>query len=107
MTVKAAGKAPFLGIGAGVSGPVTATFRIRSKNGGDGKIAWVPADKKERTVPFKTSGGEWQDIELKIPAEGNLGIFRIYIPAQKQTVEIDWLELKPDSGNPRRWDFVK
>ncbi|MGY8639666.1 MAG: sulfatase [Verrucomicrobiales bacterium] len=107
MTVKAAGKAPFLGIGAGVSGPGTATFRIRSKNGGDGKIAWVPADKKERTVPFKTSGGEWQDIELKIPAEGNLGIFRIYIPAQKQTVEIDWLELKPDSGNPRRWDFVK
>ncbi len=107
MTVRAAEKNPFLGIGAGVKGPATVTFRIRSKNGGTSKIAWVPADKKERTIAYETTGGDWEEIELKIPAEGSLGIFRIYVAAQGQPVELDWLELKPDNGDSRRWDFAK
>jgi hypothetical protein len=33
-----------------------------------------------------------------------LGIVRVYLPAQKQPVEVDWIELKA-AGQPRRWDF--
>ncbi len=103
--VQSNGAKPFLGIGAGMSGPVTASFRIRAGNGGSGKIAWVPEDKKERTVPFNIDGADWQTLNVKLPAKGSLGIFRIYLPAEKQVVELDWLELKPETGQPRRWDF--
>ena len=105
ITVRRAGKAPFLGVGAGVTGPATATFRIRAANGGAGKIEWIPADKKPRSVPFTLKSGAWEMQTLQIPAKGPLGIFRIYLPAENQPVELDWVELKPASGTVRRWDF--
>ena len=32
------------------------------------------------------------------------GIFRVYVPAQKQPVEIDWIKLNT-AGKTKRWDF--
>jgi hypothetical protein len=96
---------PYLGVTAGVSGPAQVTFQIRSPKGGKAKIEWLPTRDKAQSVPYETQGGDWQTITVDIPAKGPLGIFRIYVPAQSQTVEIDSIELRPVKGKPRGWDF--
>jgi len=32
------------------------------------------------------------------------GILRVYLPAQRQTVDVDWIELQA-AGKPKRWEF--
>ena len=41
---------------------------------------------------------------MNVPADGPLGILRVYLPAQEQPVEIDWIEFV-SGDKPRRWDF--
>ena len=55
-------------------------------------------------MPFRLAGGDWQDLSVELPAEGPLGIVRLYLPAQKEPVEIDYIELHA-SGAAKRWDF--
>lgn len=107
VTVTGENNAPFLGVGAGTSGKTIVKFRARCANGGDGKIEWLLSATNAaaaKSVPFALAGGNWQNAEVTVPAEGPIGILRIYLPAQKQPVEIDWIEIKA-AGNPRRWDF--
>lgn len=107
VTVRGSGSAPFLGVGAGIDGPGTVTFRTRTAAGGEGKIEWIPPGKNPdgaNTAAFTIKPGNWQTVTTKVPAEGPLGILRIYLPAQQQPVEVDWVELK-GTGKPRRWDF--
>lgn len=106
MTVTGQGNAPFLGVGAGVSGPATVKFRVRSAAGGAGKIEWLsaPSAADAQSAPFTLAAGDWQDVTVSIPASGPLGIVRLYLPAQKQPVEVDWVELKSE-GKPKRWEF--
>lgn len=100
---------PFLGYGAGQTmGPATLTMRVRAPQGGQGKIAWLPPGSKDtvddKTVRYSLQPSNWQDVVVRLPAEGPLGIIRVYLPAQQQTVEVDWIELKPGPP-PGRWDF--
>ncbi len=106
LTVTGKGDAPFLGVGAGVSGPAMLKLRARSANGGDGKVEWLMPDKQKdaKSAAFQLQPGDWQEVTVAIPADGPLGILRVYLPAQKQTVEIDWIELK-STGKPKRWNF--
>jgi hypothetical protein len=100
--------APFLGVAAGQSiGPAVVTLRVRCAGGGPGKIEWIPPGKTQadaKSVRFALKPGDWQDVTVDVPAEGPLGILRVYLPAQKQTVEVDRIELNA-TGKPRRWDF--
>lgn len=105
VNVTAAGATPFLGVASGVSGPAKVSFRIRSRKGGSGKIEWNPGGGTASSVAYHTSGGDWQTVAVDIPAKGPLGIFRVYVPAQSQAVEIDWIELQPKAGKGRRWEF--
>ncbi len=101
---------PFLGVAAGKDkGPATLKLRVRTASGGDGKIEWLPsgaANKTEdaKSVPFVVKGGEWQELSVDISNKESLGILRVYLPAQKQPVEIDWIQLKTGQSN-RRWEF--
>lgn len=106
LTVTGKGDAPFLGVGSAASGPAVLKLRVRSAGGGDGKVEWIPPDKKNeaKSAAFKLQPGDWQEISVSIPAEGPLGILRVYLPAQKQPVEIEWIELK-STGKPKRWKF--
>jgi arylsulfatase A-like enzyme len=107
VTVKGQGDAPFLGVGAGVNGPATVKFRARAVSGGSGKVEWIPsgtAQADAKSAPLTLAAGDWQEVTVNIPAEGPLGILRIHLPAQKQPVEIDWIELKA-AGKPKRWEF--
>ncbi len=104
VTVTGRGDAPFLGVGAGIEGPARVSFRVRCAKGGAGKAAWIPSAGKEQSVPFQIPAGDWQDIAVDIPATGPLGLFRLYLPAQADPVELDHVELK-GTGKPKRWDF--
>ena len=108
VTVTGKGDAPFLGVGAGANGPATLKCRVRCAKDGEGKIEWLnnTAEKKTKpqSVPFKLTAGDWQDVSVSIPASGALGIIRLYVPAQQQPVEIDWIELQ-GTGAKKRWEF--
>jgi hypothetical protein len=111
VTVTGKGDAPFPGFAAGrVIGPAEIRLRTGSESGGPGKIEWIPSAvagdaAAAKQVPFELTGGDWQEMAVKLPADGPLGILRVYLPARKQRVEIDWIELRPAKGQPLRWDF--
>ncbi len=111
VTVTGKGPEPFLGLAAGkVSGPAVVKFRAQSATSGAGKVEWIPsvqaADKASaKSVPFQLAGGDWQEVTVELPAPGALGIVRLYLPATKEPVELDWVELKSAQGRIQRSDF--
>jgi hypothetical protein len=40
-----------------------------------------------------------------LPVNGSLLHLRLYLPAQKEPVELDWVELKPATGKSQRREF--
>ncbi len=108
LTVTPQNGAPFLGFAAGrTKGPATVQLRVRAKNGGTAKIEWLPepaAQKQAQSVEYTLIGGEWQMPEIKLPAQGQLGILRVYLPVPNEAVELDWIKLDAETGN-RTWDF--
>ena len=109
LTVTGNSASPFLGLGAGKSGgPTVVKFRARSATGGAGKVEWLPtpqAADKAKSVAFQIAGGDWSELTVELPAVGTLGIVRLYLPAEKNAVQLDWIELKPAQGKAQRWDF--
>ncbi len=100
---------PFLGVGAGATGPIVVKIKARCVNGGDGKVEWLAPNadaKAAKSAPFTIKPGDWQELTIDVPAEGAIGILRVHVPAQKQAVEIDWIELRQTSaGKTKRWEF--
>lgn len=96
----------FLGFAAARhSGPGTVTLRIKASAGAS-HFDWLPggARDKPQTVPFKLAGGDWQELTIKVPATGPLGVVRIYLPKQDEPIEIDWIEIK-SAGKVTRTEF--
>ena len=92
----------FLGNAMGKqSGPVTVRMRARAKVVGTGKVEWLPSGKPEATerheVSFSVSDG-WQELAVLVPTKGPLGIVRLYLPAEREGVEIDWIALAGEGG---------
>ena len=107
VTVTGKGDAPFLGVSAGASGPAVVKIRARSTSGGNGKIEWLPpggAQTDAKSSPLTLAPGDWREITVNIPAEGPLGIVRLYLPAQKKPVDLDWVEIK-SANKTKRWEF--
>ncbi len=102
------GSEGFLGFSAAKhSGPTTAKFRIKAK-AGTSHFDWLPGGvgSQQKRVDFTLKGGEWEEITVELPAEGPLGIVRLYLPMQEQPVEIDWIELISQNGSqPTRTGF--
>ncbi|MDP1592090.1 MAG: sulfatase-like hydrolase/transferase, partial [Prosthecobacter sp.] len=102
------GSEGFLGFSAGKhSGPTTAKFRIKAK-AGTSHFDWLPGGVggKQQRTDFTLKGGDWEEITVELPAEGPLGIVRLYLPMQEQPVEIDWIELASKNGSkPTRTGF--
>ena len=100
--------ASFLGFAAGKhSEASTVTLRIKA-GGGTSHLDWLPGGVQDQThsVPFTLPNGDWQEIAIEVPATGPLGIVRIYLPKQDQPIEIDWIEIKSNSGGkPTRTEF--
>ncbi len=103
-------KDPFLGVGAGVNGPATIKFRLRTPRAGQAQIEWLPTSPDQKRAKPQSAryeiapGGDWQEVSVAIPAQGALGILRLYFPVQIEPVELDWVELQ-GAGGRKRWDF--
>jgi len=109
LTAKATGPSPFLGVGAGLTGPAKVTFRLRTATGGDSHVDLIPTSGGKETgviaFPYSAKGGEWQEITVDLPHKGPAAIMRLYLPHANEVVELDWVELKPTGAKSRRWDF--
>ncbi len=110
LIVTGTGPAPFLGFAAGkISGPTVVSLRVRSIAGGAGKVEWLPTPQdtdKAKSVLFNLKASEeWQEVTVALPAKGTLGILRLYLPAQKEPLMLDWIEVKPTQGKSQRWSF--
>ncbi len=109
LIVTGTGSTPFLGLAAGkVSGPAVITFRAQAAAGGAGKVEWLPTPQavaQAKSVAFQLAGNGWQEVRVTLPADGTLGIVRLYLPAQTEPVQLDWIELKPTQGKTQRWNF--
>jgi len=98
----------FLGFAAGKhAGASTVRLRIKAA-AGTSHLDWLPGgvQDKARSVPFGLAGDGWQEITIRVPATGPLGILRIYLPRQDQPIEIDWIEImSQNGGRSTRTDF--
>ena len=77
-------------------------------NAGASHFDWIPggAERTERRAPFTLKGGGWEEITVELPADGPLGIVRLYLPMQETPVELDWIELSsPGVTKTTRTEF--
>src|SRR4051812_6243296 len=90
------------------TGPATVSFRVRSAAGGPGKVEWLtPKGADARSIAFEVPAGDWKEMTVAIPAQGPLGLLRLYLPAASRPVHVDWIEVRgKDAGTKRqRWEF--
>ena len=96
-----------------IDGPVQLQARLRSAKTGKANLQWRTADQKGfpakgQSKQFSIKGGDWQNIEIKLPVKGALQHLRMFIPVSKEPLEIDWIEITPAGGTSKkseRWDF--
>ena len=94
-----------------MEGPVQARFRVRARE--DGTIRWQWRTEGQELFPktgqsksFRYAGGDWQEVSLRLPVEGQLVHLRFFPPPSKQPVEIDWIEIESAAQEEKeRWDF--
>lgn len=108
LTVTKLTDAAFLGFAAGKHG-ASSTVKLRIKaNAAASHLDWLPGgvQNEAKSVPFALKGGDWEEISIHVPAEGPLGILRVYLPKQVQPIEIDWIEIiSKSSTKPTRTAF--
>lgn len=104
-------RAPFLGM-TGLKHPGPVEMRLKSTaGGGPAKVQWRTADQPEfpregQAVEFALQpGGEGAETRVELPVSGSLLHLRLYLPAQQQPVELDWVELRSQGGRSQRWEF--
>jgi len=108
LTLKATGKAgtAFLGHGmANMNGPAVFKLRVRSTNGGAGKIDSLPKTSADTSLvhstPLDVKAGDWQELTIELKEKAPLGTLRVYLPDS----DIDFIEVTPAKGKPQRWNF--
>ena len=94
-------------------GPGVLRFRMRSPKNGKGQIQW--RSKGQTSFPesgqmqsFLAEGAVWQEHEVGIEEKNGIVHLRLFMPQQKQPVEIDWIEISwqgDDEIKSQRWDF--
>ena len=96
-----------------VEGPIFVRARLRFGKPGKATLQWRTADQKDfsakgQSKKFSIRGGDWHDIEINLPVKGTLQHLRMFTPAGKEPLEIDWIEIAPAGGKSKqskRWDF--
>ncbi|MHC4516974.1 MAG: sulfatase [Planctomycetota bacterium] len=116
LRITPAGHQPFLANPkVRADGPIEVKLRIRTRRNGVGRLQWRTED--QRLFPetgqkksFEVRRGDWQELTVPLAVEGRLVHLRLFLPAQKQPVEIDWIEIAPAGGHNKarhRWDFAE
>lgn len=110
--IEAAGHPSFLAIGKlDLPGPVKLQLHVKSA-GGRTRIVWRTADQKtipkdqsaDLTIPESKEGVE---AGIELPVKGSLAQLQIYLPVQKQPVDLAWIELSSSGvkAKTHKWIF--
>jgi arylsulfatase A-like enzyme len=94
-------------------GPGVLRFRMRGPKNGKGQIQWRTMEQASfpesgQVHPFSAEGGVWQEHEVEVEEKDGIVHLRLFVPQQKQPVEIDWIEISWQDGDEtkrKRWDF--
>lgn len=112
ITPEAGGKAaPFLArAGLDLPGPVTATLRVRAKQGGASSLAWRTSEQKdfiaENTASFSwPTAADWQEVKVELPATGRLIHLRISTAHGSRALEVQSIELRGRDSKAPVWRF--
>jgi hypothetical protein len=94
-------------------GPAELGLRVRTRSDGTARLQWriegqdrFPATGQSKS--FAVAGGDWQELSVPLDAQGRVVHLRLFLPVGKQSVEIDWIEIRAGGGNDKdkqRWDF--
>jgi uncharacterized sulfatase len=104
-------RAPFLTRNAlDLPGPLTATLRVRAKQGGPASITWrtkaesdfLPVNSAAFDWPAST---EWQEVKVALPVQGHLLHLRIAPNSGSAGLEIQSLELRGPDEKAQTWRF--
>ncbi len=117
LKVQCDGDKSFLGNASfSVFGEAVFKLRARSNAGGPGKMTWRTANLKDfnpkHVVTFDLpADGQWHEVEVRLPVQGNIVHARLYPAGKPGIVEIDWIRLYagsgPDAKLEREWTFDK
>ena len=93
-------------------GPVTATLRVRAKQGGKGSFTWRTKTEKdfteENALAFDwPAAGEWREVQAELPVKDVLLHLRITPPKGGEGIEVQSITLAPAKGKPSVFDFSK
>jgi len=96
-----------------VDGPAQVRLRIRTQKDAEGRLQWRTANQKNfpatgQSKTFTVKGGDWRELTVPLPVKGQLLHLRLFLPSQKQPVQLDWIEIGPTDGKANeteRWDF--
>ena len=98
--------------GLKAEGSVYAKLRVRSQKNGQARFQWRTEGqdafpKNGQTKSFEIRAGDWRELAVPLPVSGTLVHLRFFPPAQKQPIEIDWIDVGSASGSKEstRWDF--
>ena len=96
-----------------VDGAAEFKLRIRIQANGTARLQWRTEDQKTfpptgQSKSFAVAGGDWQELTVPLAVEGTLVHVRFFLPAQRQPMDIDWIEIGLADANAqdrKRWDF--
>ena len=96
-----------------VDGPAQVRLRIRTQKDAEGRLQWRTANQKNfpttgQSKTFTVKGGDWRELTVPLPVKVQLLHLRLFLPSQKQPVQLDWIEIGPTDGKANeteRWDF--
>jgi arylsulfatase A-like enzyme len=114
--IEADGRTPFIAnarLGTlKYEGAVNMTMRMRSANGGEGKVQWRTTAQEAfvsegQVVAFKVPAGNvWSEVPVALNVTGEVAHVRVYVPAQGGATEVDWIKVAPaGKGKEMMWDF--
>ncbi len=91
-------------------GPVTATLRLRAKQGGKTTLAWR-TNLQDNFVTDGTAAfdwpasSDWREVKAVLPVKGNLIHVRILPPKGSSGLEVQSIELQGKDAKPQIWRF--
>jgi uncharacterized sulfatase len=94
-----------------IPGPVTATLRLRAKQGGKSAITWrtkTASLTPEQTAVFDwPASAEWQEVKVELPEKSRIIHIRISPARAASGLEIQSIGLRGKDGKAQTWQFNK
>jgi uncharacterized sulfatase len=91
--------------------PVTATLRVRAKQGAPATLTWrtkTDSFTPTQTATFDWPAGEpWRDVTVALPDRGRLIHLRINPGRNAAGLEIQRIELRGKTGPAQEWNFAR